>query len=112
MNDPNVQSEIKTDTDNARRDLEKARLWPSTEEEFIWLWRMGFDLSLTMLRASFDTLVGIAAYCQANQGRDISRSEIVAACRLWPLSLRVFGEGHRPLRQWARRRGRIVIYAD
>lgn len=33
-----------------------------------------------MMRESVDTLHSIAAYCLANQGRDIPKSEIVAAC--------------------------------
>lgn len=43
MNDPNVQFRIKTDTDNAKCDLQKAGLWPFSENEFIQsYWRIGF----------------------------------------------------------------------
>ena len=83
MNDPNVQFRIKTDTDNAKCDLQKAGLWPFSEDEFIqFYWRTGFSEALNMMRESVETLHSIAAYCLANQGRDIPKSEIVAACCL------------------------------
>jgi hypothetical protein len=83
MNDPNVQFRIKTDTDNAKSDLEKAGLWSSTEDEFIrFFWRIGFYEALSMMRDSVDTLRSIAAYCLIHQGREIPKSEIVAACDL------------------------------
>ena len=83
MNDPHVQRKIKTDTDNAKSDLEKAGLRPSTEDEFIrFFWRIGFYEALSMMRDSVDTLRSIAGYCLANQGREIPKAEIVAACHL------------------------------
>ena len=83
MNDPSIQFSIKTDTDNAKHDLEIAGLWPSTEDDFIaFFWRIGFCEALSMMRESVDTLRSIAAYCLANQGRDIPKSENIAACGL------------------------------
>jgi hypothetical protein len=83
MNDPDIQFNIKTDTDNAKRDLEKANLWPSTEDDFIkFFWRIGFYEAVGMMRESVEKLRCIAAYCLTKQGRDIPKSEIIAACGL------------------------------
>jgi hypothetical protein len=83
MGNPSVQFRIKTDTDNAKRDLEKAGLYPSTEEEFIsFFWRTGFDDAVILMRNFMDKLHGIADYCLANLDRDIPKAELVAACNL------------------------------
>jgi hypothetical protein len=73
---------IKTDTDNAKRDLEKAGLPTSTEEEFLKFWSMGFDDAVIMLKDSQDKLCCIADYCLANLDREIPQSELVASCNL------------------------------
>lgn len=84
MQNPSVQQMIKTDTDNAKDDLRKAGLLfqSSTDEEFIWLWRMGFDDAVNMLRDRQDKLQCIANYCLANLDREISKAELVASCDL------------------------------
>ena len=83
MNDPSVRSRIKTDTDNAKCDLEKAGLCPRTEDEFVnCYWKTGFGNASGLLQERLAELRCIADYCAANQGREIPRSEIVTACNL------------------------------
>ena len=84
MSNPAVRRAVKGDTDNARQDLENARLlFPSSsDEEFVWLFRMGFDDAVCMLRGSQDKLLRIANYCLANQNRDIAMAELVDKCDL------------------------------
>jgi hypothetical protein len=82
MRNPAVRRSIKTDTDNAKRDLEKAGLLflSSSDEEFVLLWSMGFDDAICMMRSSQDKLHCIADYCLANLDREILRAELVANC--------------------------------
>ena len=84
MRDPVVLRNIKTDTDNAKLDLEKAGLlFPSSgDEDFAAWWSMGIGDALCMMRSSEDKLHRIADYCFANQDRDIPRAELVAKCDL------------------------------
>jgi hypothetical protein len=82
MNNPSVLLVIKTDTDNAKRDLQKAGLCPLTEDEFVSYWRAGFCDAVTMMCDSVEKLRSIAAYCLENLGRDIPRTELVEACNL------------------------------
>ena len=83
MNNPSVRLMIKTDTDNAKRDLENAGLCPSTEEEFVsFFWRPGFCDAVSMMRESAEKLRSIAEYCLANLDRDIPKRELVDACNL------------------------------
>ena len=75
---PTVRFRIKTDTDHAKRDLEKAELlFPSSsEEEFLSLWRMGFDDAVIMMESSQDKLHRIADFCLANPDREILRMRL------------------------------------
>lgn len=83
MSSPSFRYVVKTDIDNAKSDLERAGLPPSTENEFISrYWRTGFSDAKCMMEASVDKLQSIAAHCQANVDRDIPRSELVCACNL------------------------------
>ncbi len=84
MRNPAVRRSIKTDTDNAKRDLEKAGLlFPSsTEEDFVLLWSMGFDYAVVMMRSSQDKLHRIADYCRSNLDREIPKAELVERCDL------------------------------
>jgi hypothetical protein len=83
MNGASVRCSVKTDTDNAKRDLERAGLSPSTEDEFIsFYWRAGFSDAVCMMRESVDKLQSIAEYCLANLDRDIPKSDLVSACNL------------------------------
>jgi hypothetical protein len=85
MQDPAVQFRIKTDTDNAKSDLERAGLRPRTEEEFVsFYWRAGFEDAVNMMESSQDKLHRIADYCLANLDREIPKAELVAACDLCP----------------------------
>jgi hypothetical protein len=82
MEDAAVRSSIKTDTENVKRDLVKAGLPSSSDEELLPLWRMGFDDAVNMMRDHQDKLHCIADYCLANLDREISKSELVANCDL------------------------------
>lgn len=84
MRDPSVRRSIKTDTDNAWQDLQSEKLlFPSSsDEEFVHLFRMGFDDAVIMLRSSQDKLLRIADYCLQNQDRDIPIQELIANCDL------------------------------
>ena len=83
MKSPSVQWRVKTDKDNAKRDLEMAGLFPSSEAEFTWFyWRAGFSDAVSMMEASADKLSCIAHYCLANLDRDIPKAELVSACHL------------------------------
>lgn len=82
MRNPTVRFWIRTDTDNAKRDLEKAGLTASTEEEFLNFWSMGFDDAVIMMKNHQDKLHCIADYCLANLDREIPQSELVANCHL------------------------------
>jgi hypothetical protein len=84
MGNPAVRFRIKTDTDNAKRDLAKAGLlFPSSSDaEFVFLFSMGFYDAVTMLRNSQDKLHCIADYCLANLDREISKAELVETCSL------------------------------
>ncbi|MFZ0773089.1 MAG: hypothetical protein WCA49_00700 [Candidatus Sulfotelmatobacter sp.] len=65
--------QYKTDVDNAKNDLEAARL-PLDPD----LWRMCFYDARIMLEGSEDKLSAIADYCLANRGREVTREELVA----------------------------------
>lgn len=84
MRNPAVRRSIKTDTDNAKRDLEKAGvLFPSSsEEEFVLFWSMGFEDAVIMMRSSQDKLHCIADYCLSNLDREIPKAELVVNCAL------------------------------
>lgn len=83
MADPEIRFRIKTDTDNARRDLEGACLVPTSDEQFVsFYWRAGFHDALTMLSNSREKLLCIADYCQANLDREIPQAELVTHCDL------------------------------
>ena len=84
MSGPEVQFRIRTDTDNAKLDLERGRLTPTSEEEFIsFFWSVGFQDAVAMMAHSQEKLECIADYCQLNLARDILREELVRNCRLW-----------------------------
>lgn len=52
MNTPSVRYGVKTDTDNAKRDLKRAGFSNSTEDEFISSYRRPkFDDAVSMMRA-------------------------------------------------------------
>jgi hypothetical protein len=82
MQDPDVLFSIKTDTDNAKRDLEKAGLTISSERDFLFYWNIGFYEAVSMMRGSQDELHRIADYCMGNLDRVISKAEIIAACNV------------------------------
>jgi len=82
MHDPDVLFGIKTDTDLAREDLEKAGLPASRERDFHFYWRIGFYDAVSMMQDSQYNLHRIADYCIDNLGRDVPRAEIIAACGL------------------------------
>ncbi len=84
MADPAVRWNIKTDTDHARRDLEREKLLhPSSgDQEFLFYWRTGFDDAVIIMRSSQDKLQRIADYLLANPDREILRAEIVENCDL------------------------------
>lgn len=84
MQNSAARRSMKTDTDNARRDLEKAGLlFPSlSDAEFVRWWGMGFDDAACIMRSSEDKLHRIADYCLTNLDRDIPRAELVQKCDL------------------------------
>jgi hypothetical protein len=83
MSDPEIQFRIRTDTDNAKRDLERGRLTPASEEHFIsFFWSVGFQDAVAMMTDSKEKLERVADYCQLNLNRDILREELVRNCRL------------------------------
>jgi hypothetical protein len=83
ISDPNVKQLIKTDTDNAKWDLNRANIRPQNEDHFINVYfRMGFQDAVTIMQGSQDRLNRIADYCLANQGREIPADELVGACDL------------------------------
>jgi len=83
MANPASRRSIKTDTDNAKEDLRRAKLYPCSEESFMsFYWRAGFDDAVALLRGSQGKLDCIAEYCLANLDREIPREELVAACTL------------------------------
>jgi hypothetical protein len=78
VTNPEVRFRIKTNTDNAKRDLDRAGFAPTSEEQFVsFYWRVGFQGAVTMMEGSQEKLVRIADYCQLNPGRDIPTSELV-----------------------------------
>ena len=82
MSNPEVQFRIRTDTNNAKRDLERGRLTPASDEQFIsFFWSLAFQDAVTMMRDSKEKLERIADYCQINLDRDILREEIVRNCQ-------------------------------
>jgi hypothetical protein len=83
MVDPVVRFRIKTDTDNAKRDLEARGLAPKDEEEFVsFYWRSGFHDAVSMTESSQEKVNRIAEYCLANRDREIPRAELVTNCDL------------------------------
>jgi hypothetical protein len=83
MANPEIRFRIKTDTDNARRDLERAGLVPTGEEQFVSLyWRIGFHDAVTMMGNSQEKLERIADYCQVNLDREIPGAELARNCDL------------------------------
>lgn len=78
-----VRFRIKTDTDNAKHDLDMAGLAPTSEEEFVsFYWRAGFHDAVNMMSSSQEKLECIADYCQSNIGREIPRAELARHCGL------------------------------
>jgi hypothetical protein len=84
MGNATIRFRIKTDTDHAKRDLEKAELMfpSSTDEQFLFFWRIGFDNAVIMMSSSQDKLHCIADYLLANPDREILRAELVEKCDL------------------------------
>jgi hypothetical protein len=83
MGNSAIRFRIKTDTDNARRDLERAGLPVTSEKDFVsFYWRIGFDNAVTMLSSSQEKLNRIAEYCRANLDREIPKEELAANCDL------------------------------
>jgi hypothetical protein len=83
MATPAVRRSIKTDTDNAKRDLVNEGLPVTSEAEFLSsYWRRGFDDAVIMMRSSVDKLHRIADYCLLNLDRTIPRAELVENCDL------------------------------
>ena len=83
MGNAAIRRSIKTDTDNAKRDLEEAGLTVTNEEEFVFsYWRPGFYDALNILRSSKGKLECIADYCLANLDRTILKAELVEKCDL------------------------------
>lgn len=83
MVDPAVRFRIKTDTDNAKRDLEASGLVPRNEEEFVsFYWRLGFHDAVSMVEISQEKVNRIAEYCLTNRDRELPRAELVTNCDL------------------------------
>jgi hypothetical protein len=74
-----VRYRIKTDTDNAKQDLQRHRLITDMNDPtFPPLWEMGLYDALSLLKNRKHTLTAIADYCMANLNRDILREELAA----------------------------------
>jgi hypothetical protein len=54
----------------------------STDEQFLFFWRIGFDNAVIMMSSSQDKLRCIADYLLANPDREILRAELVEKCDL------------------------------
>lgn len=84
MQDLGVLRSIEGDLLNAKQDLihERLLLPGSSPDEFLSMWKSRFYEARGFLRDSLDQVRRIAAYCEANQDRDIPAQEIISRCRL------------------------------
>ncbi len=82
MQDVEVRFRSATDMHNAKQDLEKAGITISSEQDFLFYWRIGFEEAVIMMMDSQDKLHRIAEYCMNNLDRVIPGDEIITACNL------------------------------
>ncbi len=84
MGNAEVRFRIRTDTDNATRDLKTAGFPVTSEEEFVsHRWRTGFNTAVTMMESFQEELNRIADYCRENLDREILGAELATNCDLY-----------------------------